>query len=260
MRVAGDLRRACRARRRRRARPSRRGRAARRTSRCPRRRRRTPCRARGRRESPRAAPRDRRRSRARAARAARGGPTIAWIGSMLASRCSSRRGGTCELRFCTICERCASRRSDVWPGSRSARRAEHPDEHEPGRGAEEDAAGRVEQAERRQLQPAAEERAGERRERWSSIAPASAPTRLRNGVHRELDPPLSRCGASRDPAYAPATSPPSEKRAHDEPSPPAAERREDDDRERDPVDGRHAASVAAPSARAPGYNAASTGA
>ena len=140
------------------------------------------------------------------------------------------------------------------------RRAEHPDEHEPRRRAEEDAARRVEEAERCQLQPAAEERAGERRERVeqrrtgerADEAHERRPARARPAAQQVRREPRPRVGPGDEPAEREG--------APDEPAPPAAERREEDDRERDPVHGRHAASVAAPSARAPGYNAASTGA
>ena len=119
-------------------------------------------------------------------------------------------------------------------------RAEHPDEHEPGGGAEEDAAGRVEEAERRQLQPAAEERAGERRERLEKrrageradeterTASTASSTRRSADAARGA----TRVGACDEPAERESARRSSPRRQ-------PAERREDDDRERDPVDGRH---------------------
>ena len=50
------------------------------------------------------------------------------------------------------------------------------------------------------LQPAAEERAGDEPSDCRSAAPANAPTRPASGVHAEREPPVSRCGASREPA------------------------------------------------------------
>ena len=45
---------------------------------------------------------------------------------------------------------------------------------------------------------------------WSSTAPSTAPMSPATGVQAEPEPPWSRCGATREPPYAPATSPPSE--------------------------------------------------
>ena len=44
----------------------------------------------------------------------------------------------------------------------------------------------------------------------SSAAPTSAPARPASGVYGELAPLCRKCGASREPITAPATSPPSE--------------------------------------------------
>ena len=66
-------------------------------------------------------------------------------------------------------------------------------------------------------------------------APASAIA----GEYGELDPPLSRRGASRPPTTAPTARPTSERPLHDEALRRAAERGEQDERDREPVDEGH---------------------
>ena len=69
-----------------------------------------------------------------------------------------------------------------------------------------------------------------------SAAPTSAPARPASGVYGELAPLCRKCGASRAPIIAPATSPPSESAVAISPrrSPASAEMR--GDRQHDPVD------------------------
>ncbi len=45
---------------------------------------------------------------------------------------------------------------------------------------------------------------------WRSTAPSTAPMSPATGVQAEPAPPWRRCGATREPPYAPATSPASE--------------------------------------------------
>ena len=88
-----------------------------------------------------------------------------------------------------------------------------------------------------------------RRARTSRRArrPPGAPSRRRarrpsaaSGVYGDFDPPCRKCGASRAPTTAPATSPPRESTVAIRPRLRPEQRRDRDRRQRDPVDARHA--------------------
>ena len=126
-------------------------------------------------------------------------------------------------------------------GDQQQRSACDPDEREAERGPGKQAAERVEQPQRRDhRQPAARHRAGEAATHCSSEAPTSAPTSPASGVYGEPAPPCSRCGATRAPISAPATSPPNDSAVATSPRRSPVQRTEHRDRGRDPVDARHA--------------------
>ena len=97
---------------------------------------------------------------------------------------------------------------------------------------------------------------------WTSTPPMTAPTSPASAAHGELAPPCRRCGATREPTYAPAGEPGERQRADDEPAPHPGERAQGDERERDPVDGiqRARAQTVADTGRRRRYNRASPGA
>ena len=93
------------------------------------------------------------------------GPTIDGNGSTRASRCSRRAGGTASFRWRTISERSTSRLTDVCPGTSRAVAPATQTMTSPVAPPSDDAAERVEEPKRRQLQAAADERADDRPER-----------------------------------------------------------------------------------------------
>ena len=106
-------------------------------------------------------------------------------------------------------------------------RAADPDEREPVASAEHEAAGGVEEPQRRQPQAAraAIEPTSEASV-WSECRAGERADRARRAASSERRAAVSRCGAMRDPTYAPATSPASESALSDEPAAQPAERRQ----------------------------------
>src|SRR4051794_39582993 len=138
------------------------------------------------------------------------GPAIDGNGSMRASRCRRRRGGTRSSRRRTISERRTASRNPVCPGTSSAVAPSTQTKASPvtAPNASPPSESRMRNGVRRRpprtTEPTREATV------CRSVAPRIAPTRLESGAHCEAEPPCSRCGASRDPAYAPATRPMSE--------------------------------------------------
>src|SRR4051794_20979379 len=138
------------------------------------------------------------------------GPAIDGNGSMRASRCRRRRGGTRSSRRRTISERRTASRNPVCPGTSSAVAPSTQTKASPvtAPNASPPSESRMRNGVRRRpprtTEPAREATV------CRSVAPRIAPTRLESGAHCEAEPPCSRCGASRDPTYAPATRPRSE--------------------------------------------------
>ncbi len=171
------------------------------------------------------------------------GPVIDGNGSIRASRCSSRRGGTTSSSRRTMSGVLHRLPQLRLAGQQQRGRAEHPDEHEPGRRTEQRAGGGVEEAERRQLQAVPQERAGEARhrlqqqraDRGADEAGDRRPRRGRAAVQQVRPDARARIRAGGEPGER--------ERARDQPATQPAERRDRDDAERDPIHGRqrHAA-------------------
>ena len=152
------------------------------------------------------------------------GPMTDGIGSMRASRFSSVRGGRAESSCLTIAERSTSWRNPVSPGESSATEAATqttptpiamPRRRPPAESISRSGVNRI---------PPRMNEATASAPYCRSTAPSTAPTRPATGVHVEFEPPCSRCGARREPMYAPTASPTSEKALRTRPrlNPPTA--------------------------------------
>ena len=143
------------------------------------------------------------------------GPAIDGNGSMRASRFSSVRGGSGVVEPARRSPSAAPPAAAASGPARAARPRRRPRRSRaPIARAEQEAADRVEQPQRRQPQPAADERAGDRA-RPSGAAPRrrTAPTSPASGVHVESAPPCSRCGATREPDVGAGREPGERERA-----------------------------------------------
>ena len=138
------------------------------------------------------------------------GPTIVGNGSMRASRLSSCRGGTALFRRVRISERCTSRRSVVCPGRSSAVAPAAQTTASPVAAPSTNPPAESRNRSGVSLNPPPRKEAAIIASVWRSIAPASAPINPASGVHCELGPRFSSWGTTREPTYAPTTSPPSE--------------------------------------------------
>ena len=138
------------------------------------------------------------------------GPAIEGNGSMRASSFRRRRGGTAWSRRRTTSDCCTSRRRLDCPGTSSAVALRTQTRTTP------------ETTPRTRPPKESMNRSGERRRPprtsepampaavWRRIAPSTAPMSPARGVYPEPAPPCRRCGATREPAYAPPASPASE--------------------------------------------------
>ena len=166
------------------------------------------------------------------------GPVIDGNGSIRASRCRSVRGGTTELRRLTKLDDCTSWRSRVCPGTSSATEAATQTNASPVAAPSTSPPSESSMPQRRQPQPAADERAGEAREALEQERAHDRagepgerrPRRAGAAVEQVRRDPRARVGPEREPGEREG--------AEHEPAPHPAEPGEDDDPERHPVDGR----------------------
>ena len=107
-------------------------------------------------------------------------------------------------------ERCTACRSFGWPGSSSAEALSTQTSTSPVAAPSRAPAAESKKRNGVSLRPCRRNEPAKLATAWSSIAPTAAPTRPAIGVHGEAAPPCSRCGPTREPAYAPAASPASE--------------------------------------------------